>query len=130
MINVVLRGKPYLVLKAEADARGVTAATLARAILTNIALTDDVNYAIHGLNLNEFGKPPAKNPKARGKTRLPKFEWNGVLMGLPKIAVMCGIPYTTIRARLDRGWSLEKATTTPAMSRAESGRIGGIKRHE
>ena len=44
-----------------------------------------------------------------------KYEFNGEIHSLRKWSEMTGMYYYTLKDRIERGWSIEKALTTPKM---------------
>lgn len=54
----------------------------------------------------KYGRPFFKRIKGK------KYKYQDNLYTLPQISEMCGISDKTLRERLNKGWSIEKATTT------------------
>lgn len=46
------------------------------------------------------------------------LQYNGLNLSIAQWAEKCGIPYTTLLGRISRGWSVEKALTTPVKKNA------------
>ena len=53
--------------------------------------------------------------QAKNTTRNVFYEYKGEKKILGDWAKEFGLPFTTVRKRLNRGWSLEKALTTPKL---------------
>jgi hypothetical protein len=51
--------------------------------------------------------------QARNQRRIPRVEWRGESLTKPEWAERIGIPHATIQDRLYRGWTPERAFTTP-----------------
>jgi hypothetical protein len=58
---------------------------------------------------------PREQNQNRDSTRI--FEWNGGRYAMVALAEICGVPAQTFARRLERGWSLDKAMSTPPDSR-------------
>ncbi len=53
--------------------------------------------------------------------------YKGRIIGLEALSEECGVPKGTLWQRLrSYGWSVERATTTPLMTRAEAGKLGAV----
>ena len=57
---------------------------------------------------------PVRRPR---NTKL--FQYNGKFYTTGELALMCGIKKQALRSRLRRGWSVEKAISTPLMSASD-----------
>lgn len=55
----------------------------------------------------------AKKPKGREIGYAKRYKFNGELRPLTQWASIKGMPYVTLKRRLDRGWSFERAITEP-----------------
>jgi hypothetical protein len=67
--------------------------------------------------------------QARNRRTNKIVEWNGIALGLCEWSVRLNIRSRTINARLTRGWSVERALTTPTLNTPGSRRgITGRKR--
>lgn len=63
-----------------------------------------------------------KKTSARGK----RYRYERKLLSLPQIIEQsgCGLGEGTVRARLEKKWSMEKALSTPPMSKSDAGKKG------
>lgn len=67
-----------------------------------------------------------RDTKKKTSTRGKKYRYNGRLLTAPQIAEQsgAGLNVATLRYRLEHGWSMDEALSTPPMSPSESGKKG------
>ncbi|MEO0797559.1 MAG: hypothetical protein AAFX93_20645, partial [Verrucomicrobiota bacterium] len=56
------------------------------------------------------------------------YKFRGKEKTLPAWGEEVGLPPKTINMRLNRGWDIERALTTPVLEKSETGRMGAEKR--
>ena len=107
-VTLIIQGKDYAILRAEADRRNVAVSALVRAI---------VSYAVEGnVDLDKVGD--LRSSKPRRVTR-DKVLWNGKLVSLLQIAREVGINYNTLHHRLAAGLRLEDAVRSKKLRHGE-----------
>lgn len=57
--------------------------------------------------------------QARNRGTTKRVEYNGKTMSLAEAAELSGLPYKEVHFRLKKGWSLERALTTPLFKKSE-----------
>jgi hypothetical protein len=66
----------------------------------------------------------ASAEQSRNRRNVKLYEYNGSKLNIPEIAKIIGLKVATLEARIrDRGWSFEKAVTTPNRNKIAKGYI-------
>lgn len=111
-IHLHLSGQTESIFRAEAETMGISASALAKAVLATAAEENTIPTLVAGVDLEFFQEQLAKR-----SGRYPVHSFRGRKMSLAKIAEEVGISKYTIKARLDSGWTMERATSTPVAKR-------------
>lgn len=107
---------------------------------TFVNFLEDMGSAQDGVTIDRIDSSRGYKPgncrwstmteNVRNRTITKKAEFNGETKSVAEWAEIVGISYNTLRARLDRGWDVVRAFTTPKMSNKESSALGRKSRWE
>ncbi len=98
------------VLEKEALVYGVSAAAMARAIVTTVVSEKLTHTILAGVDVK------AMEPRGR-QTKYERYDFMGGRYSVDEIASMTGIPASTLRNRIKRGMSAEMAVARKDMRR-------------
>ncbi|MDW9726329.1 hypothetical protein GOB91_29210 [Sinorhizobium meliloti] len=107
-LSIKIQAKAEQILQSEARFYGVTATAIAKAIIDKVVAGDLVRDVLQGVDVASYQQRERK--PEHGKE---VYRFRGVNRTLKEIQALTGVSSVLIKSRLDRGWKLERAATTP-----------------
>lgn len=106
---VSISGNVASAIQAEAEAHNVSSPAVVRGLITTIVEEGILEKMVAGVDLEHFEQRKPGHPG--------RYVYKGKRHTLRELSEISGLIPTTIRDRIIRGWSVEKAVETPAMKR-------------
>jgi len=107
-LSVKIQAKCEAILESEAAFFGVNATALAKAIVDKVVAGGMIRDVLQGVDVASYQE--RRRHKEHG---LDVYHFRGVNRTLKEIQIITGVRSVLIKSRLDRGWKLERAATTP-----------------
>jgi hypothetical protein len=107
-LNVRIQSKAEQILRTEARFYGVKPTALAKAIFDKVVSGELTRDVLQGVDVSSYER------RERQRARCELYHFRGADRTLPEIQKITGVSAKLIASRLNGGWKLEKAATTPA----------------
>jgi hypothetical protein len=107
-LNIRIQSKAMTILQDEAKFYAVTPTALGKAIIDKVVAGGLVRDVLQGVDVSSY-----QDRERSADHGLPVYRFRGVDRTLKDIQTLTGVSAVLIKSRLDRGWKLERAATTP-----------------
>lgn len=104
-----IQSKAEAILESEAAFYGVNATAIAKAIIDKVVCAGHIRDVLQGVDVASYQE--RRRYRDHGK---PVYLFRGAHRTLKDIQEITGVSSVLIKNRLDRGWKLERAATTPS----------------
>ena len=103
----VIQGKTAAILEKEALHYGVTGTALALAIVDTVTREGIIHETLAGVDIKEIATRGRSRPNAK------QYVFRGEMLTASAISKASGVDVHVFNKRVRRGWSVERAATTP-----------------